>query len=63
MTLTIGQMMSLLGAGALMGMAGLMALAGALTARYGDQEGGCFAHFLALLAAAGGVTLLALAMR
>jgi len=63
MSLTIMQMMAVLGAGALLGMAGLMVLASAIAARGGDEEGGCFARVMALLAAAGGLALLVVAMR
>lgn len=63
MTLTIPQMMGLLGAGVLFGIAGLMAVAGALAAHSGDPEGGCFGRVMAFLAAGAGLAVLILALR
>lgn len=63
MTLTWSQMMAVLGAGVLFGIAGLIGLLGSLTARYGDEEGGCFAHAIALLVAAAALALLIVVFR
>lgn len=63
MTLTLSQIIGILSAGALLGMAGLMGLIGALTTRYDDEGGSCFVHLVALLAATTGLALLVMVFR
>ncbi|MCS7222656.1 MAG: hypothetical protein RML36_07910 [Anaerolineae bacterium] len=63
MTFTWPQIMGVLGAGFLWGIAGLMALAGAQAERSGDREGAYFGKGMAFLAAGAGLAVLILALQ
>jgi hypothetical protein len=59
-TLTIWEVLTLLSAGAFLGVAGLIWLMCALVARHNNDAAGCFERTVALAAAAAGIGLLPL---